>query len=88
MDGHLNCVKILHENGADINESYCISYGNMANVAAISGNQELLKFLTGIGVGPVDSTRIPFSDDYWFKNLTNPFMTAAIEENQVDDPYE
>jgi hypothetical protein len=87
MNGHLNCVQILHENGADINKSGCINYGNMATVAAISGNTDLLKFLTGIGVGPVDNERFfSFMKMTGDLILTDPFMAAAIEENQVEIP--
>ena len=95
VDGHLDCVRVLHENGVDIKDSYCINDGNMATVAALSGNVDLLKFLTGVGVGPVDSARFQqMSKLRWDfdrsralePKVTNPLMTTAIEENQATVP--
>ena len=72
QSGHLNCVRLLHERGVDIGDSFCFNEGNMANCAVNSGNVELLKFLTSINVGPVDCQ---------FK--VSELMLAAIQENQA-----
>ena len=76
--GSLECTKILHERGVDINRACCMDYGNMADCAAISGNVDLLKFLTSIDVGPVTCHKM---DHPPFKKEFSSSMNEAIKEN-------
>ena len=87
--GHLDCLVVLHEKGAKLGHD--LNLGNMANVAVYNNHPKVLRFLTSIGVGPVDDD--PFSCakpweygsnmtmDKWLND--KPDLRAAIKESQA-----
>lgn len=52
--GHYECVKILAEAGANLKEPYFNEVGDLATQALVFGHIKILRYLTSMGVGPID----------------------------------
>jgi ankyrin repeat protein len=84
-DGHLECLKVLHRNGANFKKCYVLDQGGLATMAAYNGDVEMLDYLTSIGIGPVDEYTLDFRSRMYRRGqqsrVVPPLLREAIEKN-------